>query len=200
MMTSDGKSASQFIASKEKAKLFASGILQSRMQRYDATTAYNLYFLASIGYTLAATRLSVNQCKIIQSPVIYATLNNMDINSNVSRHIKFGPKYMGGMDLQHLHTLQGIRRIQYLIGHIINEDGVAKLMHICIEATQLEVGTFKPLFFLPFSLHGSTLLFRSCINEIWSCNKLVSGTITISNSWLPHPQRDSDQAIMSLAV
>jgi hypothetical protein len=124
----------------------------------------------------------------------------MGINRNVSRHIAFGPKFIDGMALRHLHTLQGIHRIQYLIGHITNNDGVAKLMRICIEATQLEVGMFKPFFFLPFSLHGPSLLSRSWINKIWSFNELFVGTMTVSNTWLPHPQRLQDQAIISLAV
>jgi hypothetical protein len=42
MMTTDGKSTAQFIVSKAKAKLFAGGIRQSRMQRYDATNTYNV--------------------------------------------------------------------------------------------------------------------------------------------------------------
>jgi hypothetical protein len=136
----------------------------------------------------------------MQSPVICATLNKMGIKRNVSRHIVFSPKHMGGMDLRHLHTIQGMRRIQYLIGHITNDDSVAKLMRICIEATQLEVGMLEPFFFLPFSLHGSSLVSRSWINEIWSFNELFSGTIIILNTWLPHPQCVYDQAIMSLPV
>jgi hypothetical protein len=107
---------------------------------------------------------------------------------------------MRGMALHHLHTLQVIHRIQYLIGHITNDGGVAKLMRICIEAIQLEVRMFEPFFFLPFSLHGSTLISRSWINEIWSFNELFSGTIMISNTWLPHQQRDYNQAIMPVAV
>jgi hypothetical protein len=71
---------------------------------------------------------------------------------------------------------------------------------ICIAATQLEVGTFEPFLFLPFSLHGPSLAYRSWINEIWSFNELFSGTIIISNTWLPHQQRVHDQALMSLAV
>jgi hypothetical protein len=54
------------------------------MQRYAATTAYNCYYLSIIGYTLATTRLSLTQCKTIQSPVVCATLNKMGINRNVS--------------------------------------------------------------------------------------------------------------------
>jgi hypothetical protein len=41
MMTIDGKYTAQFIVLKQRSKLFAGAILQSRMQRYDATTAYN---------------------------------------------------------------------------------------------------------------------------------------------------------------
>jgi hypothetical protein len=116
-------------------------------------TAYNLYYLTSSGYTIGATRLSTNQCKTIQGPVICATLNKMGINRNVSLHTVFGPKHMGGMALRQLHTLQGIHSTQYLIGHITINDGVGKLIWICIEAIQLEVGTFDPLFFLPYCLH-----------------------------------------------
>jgi hypothetical protein len=39
------------------------------------------------------------------------------------------------MSLSHLCTLQGIRRLQYFfIGHIANNNGVVKLIHICMEA------------------------------------------------------------------
>jgi hypothetical protein len=200
MMTTDGKSTDQFIVSKSKSKLFAGGIFQSLMQQYDATTAYNLYYLTSIGYTLTATCFSLAQCKTIQSPIICATLNKMGINRNVSHNFVFGPKHLGSMALRHLHTLQGIRRTQYLSGHLTNNDGVAKRMRICIEATQLEVGNFEPFFFLLYSLHGPPLISRSWIHEIWYFNELYNDTITISNSWLPHPQRTSYKDIMSLAV
>jgi hypothetical protein len=129
MMTTDGKSRAQFKIIKHKVRLFTGAILQSRMQRYDAKTAYNFYYLASIGYTIAATRFSINQCKTIQKPVICATLNKMSINRNVSCTIIFGPKRLGDMSLSHLHTLQGIRRI---IGHLANNDGMCKLVRIYI--------------------------------------------------------------------
>jgi hypothetical protein len=181
MMTNDGKSTAPLVASRNKAKLFAGGILQIRMQCYDSSTAYNLYYIASIGFTLAATRFALHQCKYIQVHVICATLNKMGINRNVSRHIIFDPKFMGGMALRH-----------YLIGHIAKNDGLAKLMRICIEATQLEVGMFEPF----FSLHGPSLVSRSWINEIWSFIEIFVGTITNSNTRLPYPQRLHDQSIM----
>jgi hypothetical protein len=87
MTTTDGKSTAQFVVSRDKAKLFAGGFLQSSMQRYDASTAYNLYYIAIIGYKFSATHFSINQCNIIQSPITCATLNKMGIARNVSRHI-----------------------------------------------------------------------------------------------------------------
>jgi hypothetical protein len=39
MATTDGKSTAQLVVSRDKAKLFAGGILQSRMQLYDASTS-----------------------------------------------------------------------------------------------------------------------------------------------------------------
>jgi hypothetical protein len=59
-MTTDGKSM-QFKVLTQKAKLFAGAILQSRMQRYGATMVYKVYYLASIYYKIASTRLSINQ-------------------------------------------------------------------------------------------------------------------------------------------
>jgi hypothetical protein len=64
----------------------------------------------------------------------------MGINCNIAWAIVFGPKHLIVMSIIHLHTLQGIQRLQYFIRHIANNDGVGKLIRICVEAAQLEVG------------------------------------------------------------
>jgi hypothetical protein len=147
-----------------------------------------------------ATRFSLQQCKTIQSPVVCATLNKMAIHCNVARVIGFGPKSLGGMALCHLHTLQGIRKIQYFIGNIANNYGVGKLIRICIEATQLEVGTFEPFMFTLHSIYGPATLTASWVLEIWCFLELFKATITLKNSLLPLPQRQNDQSLMSLAT
>jgi hypothetical protein len=55
---------------------------------------------------------------------------------------------MSLIPLSSLHTLQGIRRLQYFIRNISNKDGVDNIIRICVESTQLEVGTFEPFLFL----------------------------------------------------
>jgi hypothetical protein len=49
VMTTEGKSLAQFKVLKYKASIFAGAILQSHMRIYDTTTAYNCYYLSSIG-------------------------------------------------------------------------------------------------------------------------------------------------------
>jgi hypothetical protein len=74
MMTLDCKSTAHYKLLLDKAQLFASAIHGIRMRRQDVPLDYNCYYDASIGYTLAATKLSLNQCKSIQSHVVCATL------------------------------------------------------------------------------------------------------------------------------
>jgi hypothetical protein len=157
------------------------------MQCYDATNAYNCYYLESISYTIAATRFSLQQCKTIQSPVVCATLHKMAMNFNVTRAIVFGPKRLGGMAFCHLHTLKGICIIQYCIGHIANNDGVGKLMRICIKANELEVGTFEPFMFTLHSIYGPATLTVSWVLDIWSFLEIFNAMITITKSWIPLP-------------
>jgi hypothetical protein len=200
MRTTDFKSTTQLVVFNHTAKLFSGAILQIRMQRYDATTAYNFYYVASISYTIEATHFSLQQYKTIQSPVVCATLEKMAINRNVACAIVFGPKRLGGMILCHLHTLQGIRIIKYFTGRIANNDGVGKLMRICIEATQLEVGTFEPFMFTLHSICGPATLTASWVLDIWYLLKLFKAKITLTNSCIPLPQRQNDQSLTSLAT
>jgi hypothetical protein len=124
----------------------------------------------------------------------------MVINWNVARAIVFGPKILRGMALCHLHTFQGIHRIQYFIGNIANNDGVGKLMWICVESNQLVVGTFEPFMFTLHSVYGPATLTSLWVLEIWSFLSIFKATITLTNSWLRSPQRQNDQYIMSLAT
>jgi hypothetical protein len=117
MMTIDGKSTAQHKALFDKARLFTSSIHGSRMRRQDAPIAYKCYYIASIGYNMTETTLSLNQCTSIQSPVVCATLNKMGINRNVAHAIVFGLKILGGLEMHHLYTIQGTKRLQYFLAH-----------------------------------------------------------------------------------
>jgi hypothetical protein len=133
MMMIDGKSTGPFNTLKDKAQQCASVIYGSIMHRQDASLAYNCYYIASIGYILAATKMYVNQCNAIQSPVICATLNKMGINRNVARKIVFGPKTLCGLEMHDLYTIQGNKRLRYFLGDVMCNNGNGNLMRICME-------------------------------------------------------------------
>jgi hypothetical protein len=111
----------------------------------------------------------------------------MGINCNVSRAIIFDPKHLGGMSLRHLHTLQGILRMQYFMGQIANNDGIGKLI-------QLEVGNFEPFLFLLHSVYGKYTLTSTWVHKIWSFLELFQGTTTLTKSLLPSPQQQNNQS------
>jgi hypothetical protein len=67
---------------------------------------------------MVAVKLSLNQCKAIQSPAICATLKKMGISRNMSQNIVFGPKCLGGLEIHHLYILQGTKCLKYIMGII----------------------------------------------------------------------------------
>jgi hypothetical protein len=169
------------------------------MRRKDASLAYNRYYIAIIGYTLADTKILVNQCDTIQSSVICATLNKMGININVARKIVFGPKTLVGLEMHDLYTIQGTKRLQYLIVHVMCNAGNGNLMQICMESNQLEVGLYETFLFLNYKIAGSHLLNNTWLTAIWEHLSLSNAAITQTNPWLPLPQRDHDASLMENA-
>jgi hypothetical protein len=200
MMMIDGKSTGPFNTLEQKAQQLASTIYGSRMRRQDASLAYNCYYIAIIGYTLAVTKMAVNQCDAIQIPVVCATLNKMDINRNVARKIVFGPKTLVGLEMHYLYTIQGTKRLQYFLGHVICNDINSNLMRFCMESTQLEVGTYEPFLFLNYKMAGSHLFNKTWLTAIWEHLSLSNGTITTTNPWLPQPQIEHDTSLMAIAL
>jgi hypothetical protein len=152
-----------------------------------------------IGYTLSPTKISVNQYNAIQSPVICATLNKMGIDRNVAWKIVFEPNNLGGLEIHHLYTIQGTQRLQYFLGNVMCNDGNVNLVRICMESTQLEVGSYKPFLSLDYKVAGSHLLNKMSMTAIWEHLSLFKGTITTKNPWLPLPQTVNDVALMSIA-
>jgi hypothetical protein len=120
-----GKSTVPFNDLKEKPQQFASAIYGSRMRRQDAYLAYKCYYITSIGYALAATKIR-----------------------NVAPKIACGPKTLVGLEMHDLYTIQGTKWLQYFLGHIMCNDGNGNLVRICMESTQLEVGLYEPFLFL----------------------------------------------------
>jgi hypothetical protein len=126
-------------------------------------------------------------------------MNELGINRNVACSIVFGTNSLGGFEMHHLYTLQGMKRLQYFLGHIACKEINGYLMMICMEHIQLDVGTYEPFLFLQHSYAGNALINQSWITTIWAHLELCKGMITKTNSWRPKPQRVYDMELMSMA-
>jgi hypothetical protein len=112
----------------------------------------------------------------------------MGTNRNVAQKIIFRPKTLGGLEMHDLYTIQGTTRLQYFLGHVMYNDGNGNLIRICMESTQLEVGTYEPFLFLNYKMAGSHLLKKAWLTAIWEHLSLSNETITTIHPWLPQPQ------------
>jgi hypothetical protein len=117
-MTGYGTSSAHKKVMIEKALLFGEAIMGSSLWMGESAVAYNLFYLPSMWYGMCATTLSLQECEYIQRPGINAILPKMGINRKAARVVVFGMAQFGGLGLDHLVTLQGHRRLQYLLGHL----------------------------------------------------------------------------------
>jgi hypothetical protein len=83
--------------------------------------------------------------------------------------------------MHHLYTLQGRKRLQYFLFQIACNNGNGNLTRICMEHTQLEVGTYEPFLFLKHSYAGKSLINQTWLTAIWAHLELCKGTITTTD-------------------
>jgi hypothetical protein len=91
----------------------------------------------------------------------------MGINRNVARKIFFGPKTIGCLKMPNLYTIQGTKRLQHFLCHVMCNAGNGNIMRICMESTQLEVGLYEPFLFLNYKVAGSHILNKTWLTAIW---------------------------------
>jgi hypothetical protein len=101
--------------------------------RSESAVAYNLLYLPSLGYEMCATTPSLQECEDNQRPVINKILPKMGITRKAARAVVFGMAECGGIGLDHLATLQGHSRLQYLLGHLQCGDHADQLTRMLIE-------------------------------------------------------------------
>jgi hypothetical protein len=64
------------------------------------------------------------------------------------------------------------------------QDGNCNLMEICMESTQLEVGSYEPFLVLDYKSAGASLINDMWMTEILEHLPLYKGTLTTTDPWL----------------
>ena len=76
---------------------------------------YSSVFCKSVGYPLAASRLSDCQLLKIQGPMIPVILNRLGYERRLSHALAFGPCKFGGLGLTHLHAVKYSSQLQLVM-------------------------------------------------------------------------------------
>jgi hypothetical protein len=168
----------------------------SSLWRSESDVAYNSFYLPSLGYGMCATTLSFQECEDIQRPVINAILPKMGINSKAARAVVFGTAQFGGIGPDHLSTIQGHIRLQYLLSHIRCGDHTGQLMRMLIEYTQLECGTMDNILEQDYNRFSNCVVNKNWITEIWQHLHSCKATVAVQQKWKPCLGRINDIAIM----
>jgi hypothetical protein len=78
--------------------------------------------VASLGYGMAATSLTMEECEAIQKPPVNTILPKMGINQTTARDVIFGTTKYGWLGVAHLAAVKGYGQLQYIMGHLRSED------------------------------------------------------------------------------
>jgi hypothetical protein len=160
--------------------------------------AYNIFYMASLGYGTAETSLSMDKCKEIQKPPVNAILPKMGINRNTKIELVFGTTKYDGLVLTHLAAVQGYGQLQYLLGHLRSDNTSGKLYRILMEFTQLECGMEQEILSCDFDKYENNILTPNCITECWIFLKQCDVTIETTGTWKALGGRKGDIALMEV--
>jgi hypothetical protein len=131
---------------KKKCDAHAAAILSNSVTSSDATLAYRVYHLTSVGYSLGTTYIPQADFKKIQGKVISAFLAASGYNRHFPRALVFAPHHHGGLEYVHLFLSQGQRGIRLLLRHTMHQTELGKQIRIDIAWVQLEAGTSAAIF------------------------------------------------------
>jgi hypothetical protein len=199
-MTGYGTCSAHKKVMKEKAVLFGEAIMCSSLWRNESAVAYNSFYLPSLRYGMCATTLSFQECEDIQRPFVNAILPKMCINRKASRAVVFGTAQFGGLGLDHLATLQGHSRLQYILVHLRCGDHTGQLTRILIENTQLECCTMENILEQDYNRFSNCTINKNWITEIWQHIHSCKATFAVQQKWKPRLGRVNDTAIMDFLM
>jgi hypothetical protein len=179
----------------EKAVLFVEAIMGSSLWGVKVPLR-TIRYTCRLGYGMCAATLSFQKCEDIQRPVINEILPKMGINRKVARAVIFGTDQSGGLGLDHLATLQGNGRLQYLLGHIRCGDHTGQLMRMIIEYTQLECDTMENILEQEYDRFSNCIMNKNWITYIWKYLHSCKATVAVQQKWKPCLGRFNDTTIM----
>ncbi len=120
---------------KEFSIKWADQIRTGRLKRSEVHLALHSTLWKTFAYPLPCTSLSQQQCKEIMAPALFQALPAMGVCRHFPRSVVHGPLSRMGLGIPHIHSLQEISRMKYMMHHTAIETFTGQLYHGTLEAS-----------------------------------------------------------------
>jgi len=103
------------------------------------------------------------------------------------------------MELPDLYVDQGHGQLKLLIGHLKLRDEVGQQIMCFLSELQLFIGSGSPVLTIPFQTYGC-LVDNYWLVSAWKHMSQIGITIDVEDVWTPTIPRQSDAALMDVAL
>lgn len=193
-VTPDGTSKGAFTILQDIALNYASILTGTHVTRQEALTTYIQYILPKLRYQPPLLALTLKQCDTLQSIILKAVLPKLHINRHTARSIVHGPIELGGLALPHIYTMQGVDKLNLLLGHLRLQDRTGQLIHADLSYLQLLSGSGTMV--LNLNQAQYSWVEQGWLSSVWTFANNSSLQFVYPNQWVPTLPRAQDQYIM----
>ena len=148
-----------------------------------------------IQYPLGATCFTKKQCQKLQAAYLPSFLSKMGINQTTANAVRHGPTSLGGLNIFHLETEQGVMQTELVISHLQNKDDIGQLLKISKDHLQLQAGVPWPVMSQPG--HQQLKYVDRCyLSHLWEFLDSTQTHLQFNSDQWMQPQRQRDAFIM----
>jgi len=161
--------------------------------------SYESELLSQIRYRLPVYIFSKKQCDKLMKIVNPILLHSQFMNKNYPRTLVYANDQHGGLNMTHIYDIMGIEKIKFFFMHLRKQDTTAKLLLISMQTTQLECGSSKLFFNLPYKTFSS-LATKTWCKSLWEFCDTKELEFDIALNVIAPLQRKNDRFIMDVLV
>ncbi len=168
--------------------------MSPRLTASDISIFHRTTYVPSMRYGLAAVAIDEEELNKVQSRILPAILQKLNIQSTIPTSIRHGPRELGGIALYDLRTEAGIESLKFLRDALYSNSENGKLIRLNLQYSQIEAGIGEDL--LQFPTINISYLTPTWILSLRQFLSLHNMSVVVSDAYKINLRRDSDQYIM----
>ena len=183
---------------KEKISPWNASIQNSYLQKHDVYRAAFTSIFKTVDYTLPATSMTQNECKLINIQLHKKYLSRIGIDMHLPLAYRYSPPKYQGLGSLDVESKQFIEKLKIFLTHAGTETQLGISIKIMMESMNLMVGVNKSIFETSYAKYGF-LAEIGWMQNLWQMsqkyNIQIHGEYTKS-----HLNRKNDFALMEKVV